>query len=107
MKTVKRRRVGVPDEGDGFDTDLAERRPPPGLDGLPLAVIAEGKPNNDYIRHNLDTWHELQAELAAPSTSGRLVVAPNNAHGNYRTEPELITRAVDRIVVQVRGFGDR
>jgi pimeloyl-ACP methyl ester carboxylesterase len=90
------------DEGVGLEQDLARNTPPPSLGNMPLVVIAEGNPRHPYMKANLATWHELQRELAALSTRGRLVIAENSAHFIHRTEPELILDAVREVVDSAR-----
>jgi pimeloyl-ACP methyl ester carboxylesterase len=91
------------DEGVGLEQDLARAVAPPKLGDIPLVVIAEGKPRHPYMIENLALWHELQRELAALSTDGKLVIAANSAHFIHRTEPELIVNAVNEVVDAVRG----
>jgi pimeloyl-ACP methyl ester carboxylesterase len=90
------------DEGIGLEQDLARGAPPPSLGDMPLVVIAEGNPRHPYMKENLAKWHELQGELAALSTRGRLVIAQNSAHFIHRTEPGLIVNAARDVVREVR-----
>lgn len=89
-------------ESEGLDADLAEDRPPPQLGNIPLIVLAEGRPNIAFMQQHLKTWLRLQQELAHLSTDGRLVVATTSAHAIQRTQPELIIKSVDQVVVAVR-----
>ena len=90
-------------EGDAMRADLLEGKSPPGLGHLPLIVLSEGKPNIPFMQERLQTWFELQDELAHLSTQGRHVVATQSAHAIHRTEPDLIVDAVEQIVRAVRG----
>lgn len=89
-------------EGIGFRADLTANRNPPSLGSLPLIVLSEGKPDDDFMKANLRTWFKLQDELARLSTRGRHVVAEQSAHNIHRTEPELIVSAVREVVQAVR-----
>lgn len=90
-------------EGDSFRADLAANRTPPSLGNIPLIVLSEGKPNIPFMQERLETWFELQDELAHLSTNGRHVVATQSAHAIHRTEPDLILNAVRHVVAVVRG----
>lgn len=90
------------DEGVGLEQDFAQGVTPPDLGGMPLVVIAEGKPRAPYLQENLAKWHELQRELANLSSDGRFVVATNSAHFIHRSEPELIVSAVQDVVDAIR-----
>jgi pimeloyl-ACP methyl ester carboxylesterase len=93
-------------EGDGMRADLEANRAPPSLGDLPLIVLSEGKPNIPFMQERLDTWFELQDELARLSTNGRHIVATQSAHAIHRTEPELIIDAVRQVVDAVRQNGE-
>jgi len=82
--------------------DLMQGKPPPGLGHLPLIVLSEGKPNIPFMQERLQTWFELQDELAHLSTQGRHVVATQSAHAIHRTEPDLIVEFVEQVVRAVR-----
>lgn len=90
------------DEGVGLEHDLARNAPPPSLGDIPLVVIAEGEPRHPYMKENLARWHELQGELAALSTRGRLVIAQHSAHFIHRTEPDLIVDAARDVIETIR-----
>lgn len=89
-------------EGDGFRADLGANRPPPSLGSLPLIVLSEGKPDDDFMREHLRDWFELQDELAHLSTRGRHIVATQSGHAIHRTEPELIADSVRTVVQTIR-----
>ena len=89
-------------EGDAMPADLMQGKPPPGLGHLPLIVLSEGKPNIPFMQERLQTWFELQDELAHLSTQGRHVVATQSAHAIHRTEPDLIVEFVEQVVRAVR-----
>jgi hypothetical protein len=90
-------------EGDGFRADLLANRAPPSLGNIPLIVLSEGKPNIPFMQERLQTWFELQEELAHLSTKGRHIVATESAHAIHRTEPDLIFNAVRDVVGAARG----
>lgn len=89
-------------EGDGLLADLAAKRAPPRLGSLPLIVLSEGKPNIPFMQENLQTWAQLQEELAHLSTNGRHIVATQSAHAIHRTEPDLIINSVQEVVAAAR-----
>jgi hypothetical protein len=89
-------------EGEGFRADLAANRAPPKLGDIPLVVLSEGKPNVPYMQERIQTWYELQDELAHLSSNGRHVVATGSAHAIHRTEPDLIFNAVLDVVASAR-----
>jgi hypothetical protein len=90
-------------EGEGFRADLTANRTPPSLGSLPLVVLSEGRPNIPFMQERIQTWFELQEDLAHLSTHGRHVVATESAHAIHRTEPDLIFNAVREVVAAVRG----
>jgi pimeloyl-ACP methyl ester carboxylesterase len=89
-------------EGDGFRADLTANRTPPSLGDLPLIVLSEGKPNIPFMQERIQTWFQLQEELAHLSTKGRHIVATQSAHAIHRTEPDLIFNAVQEVVMAAR-----
>ena len=89
-------------EGDGFRADLNANRSPPNLGNIPLIVLSEGKPNNPFMQEHIQTWFQLQEELAHLSTNGRHIVATQSAHAIHRTEPDLILDAVREVVSAAR-----
>lgn len=89
-------------EGDAFRADLGANRTPPNLGSIPLIVLSEGKPNIPFMQERIQTWYQLQDELAHLSTNGRHIVATQSAHAIHRTEPDLILDAVREIVSAVR-----
>jgi len=90
-------------EGVGFRADLRAKKTPPSLGSLPLIVLSEGKPNDPFMQEHLQTWFELQEELAHLSTNGRHIVATESAHAIHRTQPELILSSVQQVVLAARG----
>jgi pimeloyl-ACP methyl ester carboxylesterase len=89
-------------EGDGLNADLLAKKSPPSLGSLPLIVLSEGKPNNPFMQEHLQTWFQLQDELAHLSTNGRHIVATQSAHAIHRTEPDLIFNSVQQVVSDAR-----
>jgi pimeloyl-ACP methyl ester carboxylesterase len=89
-------------EGAGFRADLTANRTPPSLGSLPLIVLSEGRPNIPFMQERIQTWFQLQDELAHLSTRGRHIVATESAHAIHRTEPDLIFNAVREVVAAAR-----
>jgi pimeloyl-ACP methyl ester carboxylesterase len=89
-------------EGEGFRADLSANRAPPKLGDIPLVVLSEGKPNNPFMQERMQTWFELQDELAHLSSNGRHIVATQSAHAIHRSEPDLIFDAVQDVVTRAR-----
>jgi pimeloyl-ACP methyl ester carboxylesterase len=81
-----------------------------GLDNRPLVVLTAGKPGrlfSDPVRareaeEDVQTWIELQGQLARLSTRGRQVVVKNSSHMIQYDAPEVVIDAVRELVKEVR-----
>lgn len=89
-------------ENEAFDAGLAELRTPPSLNGIPLIVISQGKPDDFYMQQNLALWNELQEELKNLSTNSKHVVAENSPHAIHRYDPGLIVQSVEEVLNAAR-----
>jgi pimeloyl-ACP methyl ester carboxylesterase len=78
------------------------------LGDLPLMVLSHGQPMvmpglPDAVNQaNEQLWQELQAELAALSSRGRLVVAQDSGHYIQLERPQLVIDAIAEVVAAVR-----
>jgi pimeloyl-ACP methyl ester carboxylesterase len=80
------------------------------LDRIPLIVLAHG--NEEFpIELNVSpddwqqweqTWLELQSELVAQSSSGKLVVAEQSGHYIQLDQPDLVIDAIQQVVATPR-----
>ena len=80
------------------------------LGETPLVVLSHGKPTPlpkgrtitpDVERRYEETWQALQAELAALSTRGELIVAKESGHVIQLDEPGLVVEAIRRLTEKV------
>jgi pimeloyl-ACP methyl ester carboxylesterase len=90
-------------------TDAAATHP---LPPLPIFVLARGLPLGlteeqlGFPPEALETaWHAAQADLADLSPRSRFTVATESAHYIQLDEPELVIRAIARVVTAVREPG--
>lgn len=76
------------------------------LGDLPMIVIRHGKAQTQMMPGVTGVMEEtnqrLQAEVAAQSTRGRLVVAEQSGHAVQFDEPELVSRCILEILEEVR-----
>jgi pimeloyl-ACP methyl ester carboxylesterase len=78
------------------------------LGDLPLIVLSHGQPmampgmSGEVNQANEQAWQELQAELAALSSRGRLVVAKDSGHYIQLERPELVIDAIREVVAAGR-----
>jgi pimeloyl-ACP methyl ester carboxylesterase len=78
------------------------------LGDLPLIVFSHGQPMpmpglTDAVNQaNDQVWQQLQAELAALSSRGRLVVAQDSGHYIQLERPELVIDAIGQVVASCR-----
>jgi pimeloyl-ACP methyl ester carboxylesterase len=73
------------------------------LGDLPLVVLQHGKPTpmmaSDEVSSMLeDTFSELQKQMAASSTRGRLVIAEESTHTIQLDQPKLVIGAIREVV---------
>jgi pimeloyl-ACP methyl ester carboxylesterase len=69
---------------------------PHALGALPLIVLRRGLRTNDIL-------NQREADLAALSTVGKLVVAPTSDHEIHLWEPDLVVTAIQDVVTAARG----
>ena len=82
------------------------------LGDIPLVVITHGVPpppfppelgiNDDEMRRYEETWRELQGDLAALSSRGRVVVAEGAGHMIHHERPDVVVEAIREVVAAVR-----
>ena len=79
------------------------------LGALPLIVLRHGKPNPvdpglppELGQQMEQVWQELQAELAAQSSNGKLIVAEQSGHYIQLDQPELVIETVEQVVELAR-----
>jgi pimeloyl-ACP methyl ester carboxylesterase len=83
------------------------------LGDLPLVVLSHGQPipmpglAPEVNQANEQLWQELQAELTALSSRGRLVVAEGSGHYIQLERPELVIDAIGEVVAAGRTSQDR
>jgi len=83
------------------------------LGDLPLIVLSHGQPMPmpglapEVNQANEQLWQELQAELAALSSRGRLVVAEGSGHYIQLERPQLVIDAISEVVAAGRTSQDR
>ena len=74
------------------------------LGDVPLVVLSHGQPMAmpglapEVNQANERLWQDLQAELAALSSRGRLVVAQDTGHYIQLERPQLVTDAIAEVV---------
>lgn len=93
---------------NGFELDATSDTPPRPVGDLPIIVIRGGDYNledlspemTDYV---VNTWPRLQAELAALSSNSISMVAEKSDHGVPFHQPDIIAKAIEMMVSQVRG----
>jgi pimeloyl-ACP methyl ester carboxylesterase len=82
------------------------------LEDLPLVVLSHGQPMampglaEEVNQANERLWQQLQAELAARSSRGRLVVAQDSGHYSQLERPELVIDAIAEVVAAGRTSQD-
>jgi len=72
-----------------------------GLGGRPVAVITAG-PGKIIKGPAWQTWHTLQAELAALSTNRRHIVASHPDHYVHKKDPDLVIGTIRDVVRSAR-----
>ncbi len=68
---------------------------------IPLVVIGSGKPNPAFGQEAeafQQFWIEQNRELAARSTNGTFVLAPESSHYIHEDAPELVLEAIRKMV---------
>jgi pimeloyl-ACP methyl ester carboxylesterase len=75
-----------------------------GLGDIPITVVRHGVPQampgaSDEVNERYEaTWRELQEELAARSTRGRVVVAEDTGHMIHHERPELVVELIGDLI---------
>ncbi|MCA1054272.1 alpha/beta hydrolase [Rossellomorea aquimaris] len=64
---------------------------------VPLIVLSAGKKAH-YSKESQDLWHDMQREMLEISSDGEWVIAENSAHYIQRDEPEVVVRAVRKLI---------
>jgi pimeloyl-ACP methyl ester carboxylesterase len=83
------------------------------LGDLPMVVLSHGQPmampgmTEEVNQANERLWQQLQAELAALSSRGRLVVAEGSGHYVQLERPELVIEAINEVVAAAQTNQDR
>lgn len=101
-------------ESSNFKLSLKQLKDDGGLLGdKPLTVIMAGKKptveecNGRFTQEEIDQhvnifWPKLQADLAAKSSRGKLIVAEKSHHGVPGAQPEIIIEAVREMAAELR-----
>lgn len=94
-------------ESEAFELDI-HGNPPEALGDLPLIVISAGRPDEEsggdsiaereYEQRRREVKEELQRELAALSTRGKLVIATDSGHGIHTDQPELVIESLRELL---------
>lgn len=101
-------------ESEGFEAMLVAGGVPPALGDLPLVVLSQGKAPEaapdvgitvEMAIEQQAAWSVLQEELAALSSRGRRVVAPEAGHLIQIDQPEAIVDAIRDLVTSLRAAG--
>ncbi len=80
---------------------------PRNLGNLPLTVVSRGRVDGppgasaDDLAALEQAWRDLQADLTALSTGGRLIVAADAGHDVQLDRPDLVVRAVEATLSQL------
>lgn len=89
------------DELSNFKTSARQVLDAGKIPDVPLVVVARdrahGQPEADAMR-----WQERQRELARLSSRGEFWTAPGSGHEIHRDRPDVVAKAVRRVVEQVR-----
>jgi pimeloyl-ACP methyl ester carboxylesterase len=80
------------------------------LGDIPLVVLTRGASATsdtsdlpaEAVQQRESIWREMQAELAALSTSGKLIIAEQSSHNIHHDQPELVIDAIRQVVEAVR-----
>ena len=111
MEEQRRFASGDNPEGIAFDTALVALQQAKWRLDVPLVVLMrdhvppeEQPPEWSHERETrlLATWREVQVELAARSSHGRLMVAERSGHNIHRYRPDLIVEAIREVVNAAR-----
>ncbi|WP_171051645.1 alpha/beta fold hydrolase [Alteribacter natronophilus] len=64
---------------------------------LPITVLSAGKKDH-YSQEAQALWHTMQKEMAGNSAASSFEIAENSGHYIHKDEPELVVRAVRKLV---------
>ncbi|WP_417897651.1 alpha/beta hydrolase [Bacillus haimaensis] len=64
---------------------------------VPVIVLAAGKKAH-YSKESQELWNAMQREIADISTHGELVMAENSAHYIQNDAPDVVIRAIKRLL---------
>jgi pimeloyl-ACP methyl ester carboxylesterase len=64
---------------------------------IPLIVLSAGKKAH-YSKESQELWNEMQREILEISSDGELVIAENCAHYIQNDEPEVVVRAIKKMI---------
>ena len=64
---------------------------------IPLIVLSAGK-KAQYSKESQELWNEMQREILDISSNGELVIAENSAHYIQNDEPEIVVRAIQKLI---------
>jgi pimeloyl-ACP methyl ester carboxylesterase len=64
---------------------------------IPLIVLSAGKKAH-YSKDSQELWNEMQREILEISSDGELVIAENSAHYIQNDEPEVVVRAIKKLI---------
>ena len=96
---------------DTWEQTRVEDRPTarPGLLGdRPIVVIRHGVSGGREIPPEFEKeWPAAQAKLAKLSSNGRSIVAADNHHSIAEENPQLVAKAVQQIVAEIRSRSER
>jgi pimeloyl-ACP methyl ester carboxylesterase len=82
---------------DEFMESLNQLKETRRLLDVPLIVLSAGQKAH-YSTESQALWHEMQRELLDISSQGELVIAENSAHYIQKDEPEVVVRAVKKLI---------
>lgn len=64
---------------------------------IPLIVLSAGKKAH-YSEESQELWNDMQREILDISSDGELVIAENSAHYIQNDEPEVVVRAIKKLI---------
>jgi pimeloyl-ACP methyl ester carboxylesterase len=72
------------------------------LGGKPLVVLTRGLADGAVVPPDWRRWHGLHAELARLSANSRHVIASQPGHYIHKSEPGLVTAAIQEVLQSAR-----
>ncbi|KYC96085.1 hypothetical protein B4102_3558 [Heyndrickxia sporothermodurans] len=64
---------------------------------VPLIVLSAGKKAH-YSKESQELWNEMQREILEISSIGEFIIAENSTHYIQNDEPEIVIKAVKRLI---------